>query len=186
MRKLNLGCGFDKREGFVNADSFQACEPDVLMDMEVHPWPFDDNAFDHILLKHVLEHVGATFNGFKAVMRDLYRVTAPGGIVEIQVPHFRHDTYWGDPTHVRAFAYTTFDMMSKAKNDDWIARRVNGTMLAYALGVDFEIVEAINVYDQRWLAKERAGQITREELRAAADEKWNVLRELHIKLRAVK
>ena len=29
MRKLNLGCGFDKREGFVNADSFEQCQPDV-------------------------------------------------------------------------------------------------------------------------------------------------------------
>ena len=97
MRKLNLGCGFDHREGFVNADSFEACAPDVLMDMEVHPWPFEDNSFDYVLLKHVLEHVGATFDGFKAVMRDIYRITAPGGIVDIQVPHFRHDTLLGRP-----------------------------------------------------------------------------------------
>jgi predicted SAM-dependent methyltransferase len=186
MRKLNLGCGFDKRDGFVNADGFEQCQPDVLMDIEVHPWPFEDGSFDHILMKHVLEHVGATFDGFKAVMQDLYRVIAPDGIVEIHVPHYRHDSYWGDPTHVRAFNFTTFEMMSKAKNDRWIAQRTNATMLAYAMRVDFEIVEAQAVYDPYWLAKVKDGEMTRDELRRAGEEKWGVVRELKFKLKAIK
>jgi hypothetical protein len=33
MAKLNLGCGFDRRDGFVNADNFPECQPDVLMDI---------------------------------------------------------------------------------------------------------------------------------------------------------
>ena len=61
MRKLNLGCGFDKREGFVNADNFPECSPDVRFDIERTPWPLEDDGFDHILMKHVLEHVGLTF-----------------------------------------------------------------------------------------------------------------------------
>lgn len=186
MRKLNLGCGFDHREGFVNADGFEKCQPDVLMDMEVHPWPFEDNSFDYILMKHVLEHVGATFDGFKAVMQDLYRVTAPGGTIEIHVPHYRHETYWSDPTHVRAFTYMTFKMMSKAVNDAWIAGNSNMTMLAYALGVDFEIVAAQQHYDRFWLDKVRAGEMTMDELRRAAEERWGVVRELEVTLRAVK
>ena len=51
--KLNLGCGFDKREGFINADHYPACEPDVLMDIEQVPWPFEDNQFEYVLLKGV-------------------------------------------------------------------------------------------------------------------------------------
>ena len=31
MIKLNLGCGFDKRDGFVNADNFAECAPDVRL-----------------------------------------------------------------------------------------------------------------------------------------------------------
>lgn len=186
MAKLNLGCGFDKREGFVNADSFTECDPDVLMDIETTPWPFEDDAFEYILMKHVLEHVGATFDGFKAVMRELYRITAPGGVIEIQVPHFRHDTYWSDPTHVRAFTPLTFQMMSKAQNDKWIAAKANYSMIAYALGVDFELAEASQVYDPGWLAREAAGEFTRAELRVMAAERWGVVKELHVKLRAIK
>lgn len=186
MAQLNLGCGFDKREGWINADGFKECDPDVLMDIETFPWPFEDDQFDRILMKHVLEHVGATFQDFRAVMRELYRVLKPGGVLEIHVPHFRHDTYWSDPTHVRAFTPLTFEMMSKAKNDDWIARRANYTMLAYALGVDFEVVNAVQVYDNAWVERERRGEVDRATLRKMANETWNVIRELHIQVRAVK
>lgn len=186
MAKLNLGCGFDKREGFINADNFKECDPDVMVDIESTPWPFEDDAFDYILMKHVLEHVGATFDSYRDVMRELYRVSAPGGVIEIQVPHFRHDTYWSDPTHVRPFTLLTFQMMSKKKNDEWIARRANYSMIAYAMGVDFEVVEATQVYDQGWLAREAAGEFTREQLRVLANERWGVVKELHVKLRAVK
>ena len=33
MRKLNLGCGSDKREGFVNADDFTECALDIHIDI---------------------------------------------------------------------------------------------------------------------------------------------------------
>lgn len=186
MAKLNLGCGFDKRDGWVNADSFKECAPDVLMDIETFPWPFEDDSFDHILMKHVLEHVGQGFADFRLVMRELYRVLKPEGTLEIHVPHFKHDSYWSDPTHVRGFTALTFEMMSRKRNDDWIARRANYTMLAYALGVDFDVVSAKHIYDGFWLQKERDGQITREELRRAAEERWGVVRELQVVVKAIK
>jgi predicted SAM-dependent methyltransferase len=186
LRKLNLGCGFDKRDGFVNADSFPECTPDLMMDIEETPWPIEDNQFDYVLMKHVLEHVGETFATFRRVMRELYRVTANGAIIEIHVPHFRHDTYWSDPTHVRAFTPLTFTMMSKRQNDEWIAKRANYSMIAYALGVDFEVEEAVQVYDSRWLEREAAGEFTRATLRQLANERWGVVKELHMKIRTVK
>lgn len=186
MRKLNLGCGYDKRDGWVNADGFEACEPDVLMDLETFPWPFADNSFDHILMKHVLEHVGASYPVFRQVMRELYRVSAPEGRIEIQVPHFRHDTFHSDPTHVRAFTPLTFKMLSRKQNDIWIAQRANYSMVAYDMQVDFEMVEGVLVYDPRWSRREQSGEITRQQLREWAEERWNVAKELHVTLKAIK
>lgn len=183
---LNLGCGFDKRERWVNADSFAECHPDVLMDIEKTPWPFDTNQFEYVLLKHVLEHVGASFSAFKKVMAELYRITAPNGIIEIHVPHFRHDTWWSDPTHVRAFTLLTFEMMSQSKNDEWIAKKANYTMLAYQLGVNFEVIEATQVYDPTWYFQVEEGKITKEQLRSLAKTHWGVVKELQVKLRVVK
>jgi predicted SAM-dependent methyltransferase len=184
--KLNLGCGFDKREGWLNVDNFAACEPDQLLEIEATPWALEDNSFDHILMKHVLEHVGAQFGVFAAVMRELYRVAEPNGLIEIHVPHVRHDTFWSDPTHVRAFTPLTFQMMSKRQNRIWMAARANYTMLAFVMDVDFEVETVIQNYDSHWVAKLHAGEITQQALRETAAANWNVARELQVKLRAVK
>lgn len=186
MKKLNLGCGFDKRDGFVNADNFPECQADLFIDIEQTPWPLEDSSFDFVLMKHVLEHVGADFPTFRSVMQELYRVIAPGGMIEIHVPHFRHDTWWSDPTHVRAFTPLTFQMMSKKQNDHWISEKANYTMLAYALKVDFELVEAVHVYDATWSQKVVTGELTQEQLRTLADQQWGVVKEMQVKLRAVK
>ena len=186
MIKLNLGCGFDKREGFVNADSFPACNPDVLLNIEQFPWAFEDNSFDYVLMKHVLEHVGATFDSFKKVMQELYRVTAPNGIIEIHVPHYRHDTWWSDPTHVRAFTPLTFQMMSRKQNDEWIAKKSNYTMLSYVMEVDFELVQALQAYDPVWAAKVDSGELTKDQIRVLANEHWGVVKELQVQIRAIK
>jgi predicted SAM-dependent methyltransferase len=163
--KLNLGCGFDKREGWLNVDSFAACEPDRLLNIEATPWDLETNAFEHILMKHVLEHVRAEFPVFAAVMREVHRIATPGGLVEIHVPHVRHDTFWSDPTHVRAFTPLTFMMMSKRQNRIWMENRANYTMLAFLMDVDFEVESIVQNYDARWQARLDAGEITREALR---------------------
>jgi SAM-dependent methyltransferase len=184
--KLNLGCGFDKRAGWLNVDNFAECEPDRMLDIESTPWDLPTGGFEHVLMKHVLEHVGADFPTFSKVMGELFRILAAGGLLEIHVPHVRHDTFWSDPTHVRAFTPLTFRMMSKRQNREWIAARANYTMLALIMDVDFEIESIVQVYDPAWLAKVQDGSLSREDLRAKADQSWNVARELQVKLRAIK
>lgn len=186
LRKLNLGCGFDKRAGFTNADSFTLCEPDILFDIETTPWPIGTDAYDYVLMKHVLEHVGATFDVFAKVLQEIYRITAPGGHVEIHVPSHRHDSYWSDPTHVRVFTSMTFRMLSKSQNDRWIASRSNFTMLAHLIGVDFEVVKLRHAYDPDWQGRLDAGEISLEALEAKAATDWNVVREMQVLLRVVK
>ena len=78
--RLNLGCGYNKREGFVNVDSSPHCAPDLIHDLEEFPWPWADSSIDEILMVYVLEHLGATtevyfpfyanFTGSAATMRE--------------------------------------------------------------------------------------------------------------------
>jgi len=54
--KLNLGCGYDKREGYLNVDVDPACAPDLLIvDGDYSSIPV--NYFNEVLAKDVLEHV---------------------------------------------------------------------------------------------------------------------------------
>ena len=84
MKKLNLGCGYFKKEGFINLDKSELCEPDVLHDLDVIPYPFKNGTFDVIESYHVLEHLLEPFE----VMKELSRILIPGGILKIKVPHF--------------------------------------------------------------------------------------------------
>ena len=58
-RRLNLGCGFDRFQGFLNTDNFSHCQPDALLDIESTPWDLPNDYLEYVLVKHVLEHVGA-------------------------------------------------------------------------------------------------------------------------------
>lgn len=100
MRKLNLGCGNFKKRGFVNVDWDISVQPDLAANLESFPYPFHDNTFDLIEADHVLEHLTEPFR----VMKELHRITKPGGVVHIRVPHFsRAMTH---PQHKRGFDVT--------------------------------------------------------------------------------
>jgi ubiquinone/menaquinone biosynthesis C-methylase UbiE len=57
--------------------SFAACE------LGVDPLPYPDKAVDLVVCNHVLEHVFET----EKALRDLRRVTAPGGLIVLGVPN---------------------------------------------------------------------------------------------------
>ena len=84
LTKLNLGCGEEKKAGYVNLDWQSLTEPDVRHDLNKFPYPFADNTFDLIEASHILEHLDKPF----AVMKELHRILKPGGKLLIQVPHF--------------------------------------------------------------------------------------------------
>lgn len=84
LKKLNLGCGEDKKPGYVNLDFHDHVSPDVVHDLNVFPYPFEDNSFDEIICYHILEHLDKPF----WVMRELHRILKPGGKLFIKVPHF--------------------------------------------------------------------------------------------------
>lgn len=82
--KVNLGCGEDKKVGYVNVDWSPLVKPDVVHDLNQTPYPFEDNSVDHIEAFHVLEHLSKPFT----LMREFHRILKTGGILHIKVPHF--------------------------------------------------------------------------------------------------
>lgn len=83
-RRLNVGCGRFPKPGFWNVDWAPGEGVDQVADLSKFPFPFEDGQFDEIHADHVLEHLPDAFG----TMRELHRVLAPGGRLEIRVPHF--------------------------------------------------------------------------------------------------
>lgn len=184
--KLNIGCGFNKLDGYINVDQFPECNPDVLWSLEETPWPFEESSVDELVAHHVLEHLGQETKVFFAIIKELYRLMRHDGVMHITVPHPYHPTFTSDPTHVRAFNRQTFEMMDRAKNLDWVERSVNITMLALMMDINFETVRARQTYDASWRRKIEAGDLTKKQVRAASETQLGVIRELNFVLRADK
>jgi len=184
--KLNLGCGNNKHEGYVNVDMFPECNPDVVFDVETVPWPWETSSATAVLFNHSLEHMGASSKVFLAIMKELYRVCANDCVIEINVPHPRHDQFINDPTHVRPITPALLTLFSKRQNEHWKRVRAANSPLALYLGVDFELTGVTVALDPVYQKLFDEKKITREELNTAATEKNNVVAEYRITIKAVK
>lgn len=103
--KLNLGCGDDYREGWINADIRPEVDPDLVLNVDHASLPFADNTFEFVLLDNVLEHS----HDLLSLLTELHRVTAPGARLLFRGPHWNSAGAWTDPTHTRPFTHETFE-----------------------------------------------------------------------------
>jgi len=120
LLKLNLGSGKNPIPGYINVDKFGV--PDVLHDLEKFPWPWETSSVGEVVLRHVLEHLGETTAIYFGIIKELYRVCAPGARISIAVPHPRHNYFLNDPTHVRIVTPEGMQLFSKAMNAAWAKR----------------------------------------------------------------
>jgi hypothetical protein len=184
--RINLGCGYRKRDGFHNVDKYAGCAPDEVVDLESFPWPWPSDSVDEVVMSHVLEHLGATPDVYFGVFRELYRVCRHEATVHITVPHPRHDTFLADPTHVRPVTVDGLAMFSRRLCEEWIRDGRANTPIALMIGVDFEIVSTALALEPIWRSKLELKKITEVELLLAMKERSNVVVETTIVLRAVK
>ena len=153
MTRLNIGCGYRKREGYLNLDQSLACNPDEIFDIEETPWPFASNSVSHIAAIHVLEHIGLTLPTFIRVMKEMYRVLCPGGELEIEVPHPRSDGYLNGIDHVRPITIGGMEQFSKRKCRQYLDRGWPNTPLALEHDIDFDMTLVVNNVNPIWAEK---------------------------------
>ena len=108
VKKLNLGCGNDIKQGWANLDSAKLPGVNVVRNIEELPLPFGDGEFDEILANDILEHVE-----YVPVLKDIHRILKKGGKLTVRVPHFTSKNNFADPTHKKMFSIVTFDFFVK-------------------------------------------------------------------------
>ena len=138
--KLNLGCGYNKLDGYINVDHDPLCNPDVVADLE-GTLPFEDSTVDEIVLSHVLEHLGQDTKTYLNIWREFYRVLKNEGKIHIVVPHHNHDNFHHDPTHVRKVTPLGVDMFSQERNMETIRTGGQETTLGLQTGIDIGVTE---------------------------------------------
>jgi SAM-dependent methyltransferase len=112
VKRLNVGCGRNIIDGWINLDVIPLPGIDIVADLEDcanSPLPFKDNEVDEFLLSHVIEHIRNPL----PLMQELWRIAKPEAKMVIRVPHGASDDAWEDPTHVRAYFTNSFGYYSQ-------------------------------------------------------------------------
>ncbi len=112
MKKLNVGCGRNILEGWVNLDSQNLSGVDICFDLEscrTNKIPIPDNSIEEFLLSHILEHIQDPL----PLMQELHRIAVPNAICTVRVPYGSSDDAWEDPTHVRPYFMGSFGYFSQ-------------------------------------------------------------------------
>ena len=128
-RELLIGCGsnlakqvFQKDttkewKALTTLDMVPSHKPDVVHDLEVLPWPFDDNSFDEVHAYEVLEHLGkqGDYKTFFAHFSEIWRILKPDGLFYATVPMWDSPWAWGDPGHTRVITKNTLVFLNQAE-----------------------------------------------------------------------
>lgn len=83
-RKLNLGCGWDRRDGYLNVDFQEFHEPDLVGDVrDLTTLPTAH--FDEVVAQDVLEHLER--QDTDVALREWARLLRPGGELIVRIPN---------------------------------------------------------------------------------------------------
>lgn len=131
LKKLNLGCGEDKKEGYVNIDWNKEAKPDIIHDLNAIPYPFSADEFDEILASHILEHLDKPFE----IMKELHRILKPGGKLIVKVPHFSRGFTHAEHVHGFDITFSKYFDKNFTKsgylNFNFETKRIKLTWLAF-------------------------------------------------------
>lgn len=94
--KLDLGCGKNRKEGFIGVDTIKFDNVDIVADL-TQPWPWEDNTVSEVNCSHFVEHLEARERIH--FVNELHRVLKPGAKAYITVPCWSSSRAYGDMTH---------------------------------------------------------------------------------------
>lgn len=103
-RKLELGCGTEKPNGYFGVDIVDTDTVDLVQDLDKAPWDLESDYFQVIRAIDVFEHL----NNPVQFMEEVHRIAASEAEIIIQGPHISSDN-WHDPTHKRLLSSRTFE-----------------------------------------------------------------------------
>jgi hypothetical protein len=104
--KLNLACGDNYREGYINCDISHVVKADMYFDLRKE-FPFDKDSADEILLLNVVGEI-LTNEDFLFVMNSCWDTLKDGCYLTVQCPDVRTGKSFKDPFECRHFTEETW------------------------------------------------------------------------------
>lgn len=106
-KKVELGCGNQKPDGFYGVDIVDTEATDLIQDLDESEWNLPSNHFEIVGAIDVFKHL----ENPTQFMEEVWRIAKPNADVVIRGPHFSSGN-WHDPTHKRLLGSRTFEHYS--------------------------------------------------------------------------
>lgn len=87
LKKVEIGCGKTKTEGYIGVDRFPLEGVDIVADIN-NGLPFETNSVDVIFACHSLEHM----DDLQQIMDEIFRICKNGAIINILSPYYNTHT----------------------------------------------------------------------------------------------
>ena len=101
--KLNIGCGTDIREEYINIDKYPHDERVVRCDINIEPLPFKTESVSEIICHQTIEHL----NNPEFAINEMQRVLKKGGKLSVSIPTYSYTFCHKRPRNTR----NTFDVL---------------------------------------------------------------------------
>lgn len=106
LKKLNLGCGRDIREGYINQDIFPFKGVDDVFSFNEYKWKYKNNFFDEIRVWNCL----FLCEDFVRFMSEIHRISKPHAKIFIQTQFFLSTESANYPYNYTQTNYNSFDI----------------------------------------------------------------------------
>ena len=184
--KLNLGCGKNYTDDWVNVDFYDDSRCDVVHDLEVFPWPWENDSVSEIKIIHTLEHLGADWKIYIKILQEMYRICEDDAEIMVAVPSPWHWNFTSDPSHVRPVTPDGLNLFSKEHCQKCIDEGMSETPFAMIYNVDLRPHDVVWKFDLPWQDKLDKGEVQQSQMEELHFMYRNVVTEFQILLAVVK
>lgn len=156
-RRLNFGCGYDKRAGYLNVDMDPACQPDVLL-VDNDLSGLGVGTFVEIVAKDVLEHVPRVQT--PNILLEWADLLVEGGVLKLQTSSIEGIAAHlvGNPSFREHYNWTHCLFGTQAQPGDFhLTGFTNMSLTVHLLAAGYD-VDRIWISD-RWLLNAEATKV---------------------------
>lgn len=159
MKKLNLGCGSIKLDGYVNADITERVNPDVLVPALPKKLPFKDKEFDEVLFDNCFQYIAV-----KDIVPSLYELCRIGKkvICNFNPKNQVGSTIWQEGMHTIGFGINDVRTLSNKAfkrdfNKSWKPKPFDFNITKIWFELKLEEKFPVNLV-KKWVNKSRRNQ----------------------------
>jgi len=146
LKILDVGCGPNKIPNSIGIDIDSESQADLIHDLNVYPYPIEENSFDKIYARHIIEHVDDP-RGF---LEEIYRILKPEGRVFVETPHFSSRVAYSEPQHKLFYSYFMFTNLLNGLNFKTIKQEITFYKTFRFFGIKSLANKCPDTYERFW------------------------------------